>query len=116
MILCFYVLEHVEDDRKAMKELFRVLKPGGWAILQVPIFQDRAATFEDPSIISPEERESVFGKKDHVRIYGLDFKDRLECSGFKVFVDNYVSTLNPEVVKRCGLDPTEKIFFCTKTI
>jgi len=114
VILCSHVLEHVIDDKKAMMEFFRVLKPGGWAILQVPVLQDRATTFEDPRIISPQDRESVFGRKDHVRIYGLDFKNRLECAGFKVTVDNYISTLNPEIINRYNLNSNEKIYYCTK--
>lgn len=74
-IICNHVLEHVQDDRKAMSELFRVLKPGGEAILQVPISKYNKETFEDFSIISQKEREKYFGQKDHVRIYGKDYKN-----------------------------------------
>jgi len=91
-IICYHVLEHILDDQMeqmAMKEIFsRVLKPSGWAILQVPILRDK--TFEDPSIITPEDRERVFGQRDHLRIYGLDYKYRLEQVGFSVKVDDYV--------------------------
>ena len=83
-ILCNHVLEHIPDDRKAMRELFRVLKPGGWAILQVPISLRLKSTYEDYAIFSPEKREKHFGQKDHVRIYGRDFTDRLREAGFKV--------------------------------
>ena len=75
-IICNHVLEHVQDDRKAMSELFRVLKPGGEAILQVPISKYNKETFEDFSIILSEEREKYFGQKDHVRIYGKDYKNK----------------------------------------
>ena len=83
-IICNHVLEHIPNDQKAMDELFRVLKPGGWAILQVPISGNLKETFEDFSVTSPESREKVFGQKDHVRIYAKDYTDRLTSSGFKV--------------------------------
>src|SRR3990172_12855809 len=95
-----------------MRELFRVLKPGGWGILQVPILRDK--TFEDLSIVSPEDRERIFGQKDHVRIYGRDYKDRLEEAGFTVRVDNYVRELGFDRVKRYGLIGDESIYLCTK--
>ena len=81
-IICSHVLEHIMDDRKAMREMLRVLKPGGWAIIMVPISRD--VTFEDPSIVTPEDRERFFGQWDHVRFYGQDIKDRLESAGFDV--------------------------------
>ncbi|WP_008292707.1 class I SAM-dependent methyltransferase [Congregibacter litoralis] len=81
-IHCSHVLEHVEDDHKAMTELFRVLKPGGTALLAVPI--SRQETYEDSTIVLPEERLKAFGQRDHVRIYGLDFADRVAAAGFKV--------------------------------
>jgi len=90
MIMCNHVLEHIPDDRKAMSELFRVLKPGGWAILQTPMNQDEK-TYEDDSITNPKEREEHFGQNDHVRLYGLDKKQRLEAVGFEVTIDPYVS-------------------------
>ncbi|MEG3066539.1 methyltransferase domain-containing protein [Acetomicrobium sp.] len=111
-IICYHVLEHIPDDQMAMKEIFRVLKPGGWAILQVPILRDK--TFEDPSVITPEDRERVFGQRDHVRIYGLDYKDRLEQAGFSVKVDDYVKQLSSDVIERYGLMKDENIYFCSK--
>ena len=69
-VICNHVLEHVPDDRQAMREILRVLKPGGWAIIGVPLQQSRDVTFEDPAITSPAERERVYGQFDHVRIYG----------------------------------------------
>ena len=83
-VICNHVLEHIIDDRKAMSELYRILKPGGWAILQVPISASLESTYEDFSILTPSERERVFGQADHVRIYARDYTQRLEQVGFSV--------------------------------
>ncbi len=112
VILCSHVLEHVMDDKKAMSELFRVLSPGGWAILQVPVLREK--TYEDPAVVAPEERERLFGQRDHVRIYGLDYRDRLESAGFNVKVDGYVRKLGSAKIRRYGLSKGEDIYFCTK--
>ena len=114
VILCSHVLEHVIDDREAMKELFRVLKPGGWAILQAPIPAEHDKTFEDSDIVLPEDRERIFGQKDHVRIYGRDYKDRLEEAGFTVKVDGYVRELGDDKIKKHGLSEDQDIYFCAK--
>jgi SAM-dependent methyltransferase len=113
VILCVHVLEHIPDDRLAMAELCRVLKPGGWAILQVPVWRTRP-TFEDPSIVDPKERERVFGWHDHVRTYGFDYSDRLEDSGFSVRIDEYGQRLTDEVVRRCRVWRDDDIYLCTK--
>jgi predicted SAM-dependent methyltransferase len=83
-IICNHVLEHIPNDRAAMAELFRVLKPNGWAMLQVPISLNLAATYEDFSVTNPMDRERVFGQNDHVRIYAMDYVDRLKQAGFAV--------------------------------
>ncbi len=114
VILCSHVLEHIVEDQKAIGELFRILKMGGWAIIQSPIDFKRQKTFEDSTILSPSEREKNFGLPDHVRIYGLDYKDRLEKSGFVVNVDGCVKHLNGDLVKKFGLDKNESIYLCTK--
>lgn len=114
VVLCSHVLEHVLDDQKAMRELFRVLKPGGWAILQSPLDPTRDKTFEDFNIVSPDDREKAFGQSDHVRIYGRDYKDRLEAAGFTVKIDDYVTGLGIDTVKKYGLHENEDIYFCTK--
>lgn len=112
-ILCSHVLEHVTDDQRAMGEFFRILKPGGWAILQVPLDSRRDETYEDRNITSPDERERVFGQRDHVRIYGQDYATRLANTGFIVQFDSYVQELEPDVVSRYGLS-TQDIFLVRK--
>ncbi len=84
VILCNHVLEHIPDDTKAMSEIFRILKPGGWAILQIPQDLSREKTFEDNSITDPSERTKIFGQYDHVRVYGMDYFDKLKQVGFEV--------------------------------
>jgi SAM-dependent methyltransferase len=106
VIYCSRVLEHVSDDRKAMRELHRVLRTGGWAILKVPI-STAEETFEDPTITTREERERAFGQFDHVRRYGADYKDRLEDAGFFVHVDGFVRELDDKAVTRFGLMRSE---------
>lgn len=113
-IICYHVLEHIPDDRKAMKEMFRILKPGGWAILQSPVDSSRDETFEDPDMVSPEEQERVFGESGHIRIYGLDYKNRLEAAGFSVKLDNYCRELEDDLIKKYGLLKDEPIYFCSK--
>ncbi|MDD5729672.1 MAG: methyltransferase domain-containing protein [Candidatus Omnitrophica bacterium] len=113
-VFCYHVLEHIHDDCRAMKEIFRVLKPGGWAILQSPVDTQRRKTFEDPKITSPEERARYFGQPDHLRVYGNDYKERLENAGFLVKLDDYAGQLEDSIVKKYALMRDEKIFFCVK--
>lgn len=112
LIFCSHVLEHIPDDHKAMTELRRILKPDGTAILLVPIkdeYKGRiiSKTFEDFSIVDPKEREKIFGQHDHVRIYGRDYKERLEKAGFKVEIDRFIDSLPPEIVNRYALVPQD---------
>ena len=112
---CNHVMEHVDDDIKAMSELYRVLKPGGWAIIQSPQDWSRATTFEDPSITDPKERERLFWQDDHVRLFGRDYGQRLEKGGFKVTEDRFVmDELSKEEAKRFALPGSEIIYFCQK--
>tara|TARA_R110002049_G_scaffold3795_5_gene27660 strand:- start:138614 stop:139393 length:780 start_codon:yes stop_codon:yes gene_type:complete len=113
-IICNHVLEHIPDDSLAMAELFRVMKKGGQGIFQVPIDYDREVTYEDFSITTPEGREKAFGQNDHVRWYGLDYKNKLEDSGFKVDVDDYVKSFSPKELKKYGFVSTELIYNCSK--
>jgi predicted SAM-dependent methyltransferase len=111
-IICIHVLEHVTEDRKAMQELFRVLKPGGWALISAPLSLDKI-TYEDSTITSPEERKRAFGEQDHVRVYGYDLLDRLEESGFRVKLES-AETITKETSEKYGLLDDENILFCTK--
>jgi SAM-dependent methyltransferase len=111
-IICMHVLEHIPKDRQAIGELYRTLKPGGWAAVSVPIKLDRK-TFEDPSITSPQERERMFGETVHVRYYGYDLVDRLQEVGFKVQMDPG-RDVDPLSRQQYGLRDDENIFFCTK--
>ena len=113
-ILCYHVLEHIEDDKKALSELFRVLEPGGWAILQTPIDTDRKHTFEDFTITSPDERKKVYGQSDHVRIYGRDYSLKLKDAGFIVKEDTFINKFSETEITEYVLDKNETIFFCTK--
>tara|TARA_B100001142_G_scaffold91889_1_gene93687 strand:- start:469 stop:1236 length:768 start_codon:yes stop_codon:yes gene_type:complete len=114
VVICNHVLEHVEDDRKVMTEFYRIMKPGGWGIFQVPIDRNSKVTLEDPSITDPKERERLYGQNDHVRQYGLDYYDRLVTAGFKVTADDYINTLDNELVQRYALAKGELVYFCEK--
>lgn len=114
IIYCSHVLEHIPDDRKAMKELHRVMKPTGWAILMVPIRFGSPKTLEDPNIKTPEERVKYYGQSNHLRYYGLDFKDRLEEAGFNVKVEDYIKVFDEASKDKYGLPKKDYIYFCTK--
>lgn len=113
-LLCNHVLEHIPNDTLAMKELYRILKPGGTAILQIPQDLTRRETFEDNSITSREERARIFGQYDHVRVYGRDFFDKLRSIGFKVEEVDYTSHLGDSDINRFRLAKGEIIPVCTK--
>lgn len=113
IIYCSHVLEHVADDRKAMRELHRVLKPDGWAVIMVPITAEKS--FEDPSIIDPSARTRVFGQHDHVRRYGPDFKARLAEAGFKVEPVAPSAIAPVKEIRRLALrDDQAPLFLCIK--
>ncbi|MBT8240474.1 MAG: class I SAM-dependent methyltransferase, partial [Acidimicrobiia bacterium] len=114
LVLCVHVLEHIEDDRSAIGALFDVVKPGGWALVSVPLQFDRP-THEDPSITDPDERARVFGERSHVRAYGKDLGDRLTTAGFQVDLD-LAADVPVDVAERFGLRNDENIFRCVKPI
>jgi SAM-dependent methyltransferase len=102
VILCNHVLEHIPDDTKAMQELYRILKPNGWGVFQIPQDLNREKTFEDHTIIDRHERAKIFGQYDHVRVYGRDYFDKLRTIGFKVDEVDYTSKLSEEdILKYC---------------
>lgn len=113
-ILCNHVLEHIPDDTKAMKEIFRILKKGGTAILQIPQDLSRETTFEDDSITDPKERAEIFGQYDHVRVYGRDYFNKLRGIGFTVKEADYTRQLSSEEIDRYRLTEGEIIPVCLK--
>jgi SAM-dependent methyltransferase len=111
-VICNHVLEHVNDDRKAMRELRRVLAPGGWALLQVPLRRDLDTTLEDATVTSPRQRRIRFGQHDHVRWYGHDYVARLREAGFEPAVSRVRDGYTPAEILRYGLDPDEAVHLC----
>jgi SAM-dependent methyltransferase len=121
VVICNHVLEHVPDDRLALSEIHRVLRPHGRAILTSPVDDTLAETLEDSTVTSPEERHLVFGQSDHLRRYGRDFAERVAASGFAVATVSYIDQVDPREVVRCGLRresdlfPNDDIFICRRT-
>ena len=103
VLICNHLLEHVADDRRALGEFYRILRPGGWGILLSPVDRSRAATFEDDSITDPEERTRIFGQYDHRRIYGRDYGGRLREAGFEVREIDYAARFSAEERRRYAL-------------
>jgi len=114
VLMANHLLEHVEDDAKVMSEFYRVMKPGGWGIFQVPIDYSNPVTFDDPSITDPREREKHYWQSDHVRLYGLDYGKKLAGAGFQVEEIAYPKLLGPELIKRYCLMEDEVIYLCKK--
>lgn len=115
VVLCNHVLEHVRDDIQAMKEIHRVLRPGGWAILQVPFFSPvPEKTFHDDSIKDRREREKVFGQADHVRKYGKDYPDRIAQSGLIPFEEKFSETFTKDEAYHFGVSLSEVIYKASK--
>jgi SAM-dependent methyltransferase len=104
-VICSHVLEHVPDDRRAMSEVYRVLRPGGRAYFMQPVDFERAETYEDDSIVAPEERARAFNQHNHVRVYGRDVRDRLEGAGFEVAERRYTEELDRADRARYALQP-----------
>lgn len=114
VIFCNHVLEHIPDDAQAMRELYRVMKKGGWGIFQVPQDINRAHTFEDDTITDPAERTRIFGQYDHVRVYGLDYFDKLRQVGFEVEEITYSTHFTAEEIERYRIVPQEILPLCKK--
>ena len=113
ILICNHLLEHVESAHKALEELYRVMRHGGWGIILSPIDESREMTFEDDSITDPAERTRIFGQYDHRRIYGRDYADRLRKAGFEVEVIDYASQLSHEERTRYALTD-EKLYIVRK--
>lgn len=107
VIICNHVLEHIVDDRKAMSELYRVMKNGAWGIVQVPMKNSLEKTYEDFTITDPKERQKHFGQYDHVRWYGMDYFDRLKSVGFETEINFYSQKFSEAEIKRFGLNKNE---------
>ena len=114
VVFCNHVMEHVADPLVCMKELYRIMKPGGWAIMQVPQDFSREQTFEDPTITSEEDREKHYWQKDHVRLFGKDYPDYLRKAGFEVEEFSPVKILGNELIERYRLQPTEILYISHK--
>ncbi|MDN3620587.1 methyltransferase domain-containing protein [Polaribacter undariae] len=114
VVFCNHVLEHITDDTKAMQELFRVLKKGGFGIFQIPQDLSRETTFEDDTITDRKERAEIFGQYDHVRVYGRDYFDKLRSIGFKVDEVDYTKKIAPEKLARFCLMKNEILPVCYK--
>lgn len=114
VVFCNHVLEHIPDDIHAMREIYRVMKPGGWAILQVPQNYEMEKTDEDITITDPKERERRFLQADHFRLYGRDYADRLKMAGFDVEENRLVEELDVDLVKRYALPEKEVLYIARK--
>lgn len=113
VVFCNHVMEHVDDDIQACREINRVLKKDGWGIIQSPVY-NLQETIEDKTITDPAERERLFGQRDHVRKYGNDYASRLSQSGLKVQENLFVKSLDLETIKKYALPDQEIIFYCEK--
>lgn len=114
VVFCNHVMEHVDSPLQCMKELFRVMRPGSWAIMQVPQDMTREETFEDPSIVTPEDRETYYWQKDHVRLFGKDYPKYLEQAGFKVDAFHLSAHLSADQFARYCISSDEILYIAKK--
>jgi SAM-dependent methyltransferase len=114
VIFCNHVLEHVENAEVCMGELYRIMKPGGYGIFQIPQDVTREKTYEDKSIVTEKEREIHFWQKDHLRLFGLDYKDKLAAVGFDVTIEDYTKQMSAELIERYRLSKGELLYISRK--
>jgi len=114
VVFCNHVLEHISNDTKAIQELYRVLKPGGFGIFQIPQDLSKAITFEDNTITDRKERAKLFGQYDHVRVYGRDYFDKLRSIGFKVDEVDYTKKITLDKIEKYCLMKNEILPVCYK--
>jgi SAM-dependent methyltransferase len=114
VIICNHVFQYIEDDKKAMQNIYKLMKKGGWGIMQVPINTARTTTYEDSSITDPLERLKAFGLKEHVRYYSYDYADRLRAAGFNVTVDDYTKEFTDQEIYKYGFWKGDAVYYCTK--
>lgn len=112
-IIINHVMEHVEDEKKAVSELMRVLKDDGKIIMSFPISMIQK-TFEDVAIVSEEDRDKYYGQKDHVRLYGIDYKERFECYGLEIETFSPRDYLLPDSIEQYGLISGDILLKCSK--
>ena len=111
VLICYHVIEHIDDEAKALSELYRVMKPGAFAIIQVPVHVKKTVQREE---LTEWQAKRILVYDCHLRAYGPDFKDTLEDAGFGVEVSNFVKEFTPQEIKRYGLDRTEDLYICRK--
>ncbi len=114
VVLCSHVLEHVLEDVGAMRELLRITRPNGRVLIQVPMDAKAAATFEDATVVSEADRLRVFGQRDHVRIYGRDFPQRLRTAGFEVRLPGVFEGMSEHLRGLYGLRDDDQIYDCVR--
>ncbi|MDG2426067.1 MAG: class I SAM-dependent methyltransferase [Flavobacteriales bacterium] len=103
VLMANHLMEHVADDASVFREFYRVMKPGGWGIFQVPMDRSNPHTEEDPTVTDPAERERLYWQRDHVRLYGLDYVDRMTAAGFEAEEVDMLSLLGEERYRKYAL-------------
>lgn len=116
IVICNHILEHVDDDHKALKEIFRILKTGGKAFIQVPVDINLENSFEDSEITDPVQRKVHFGQQDHKRLYGNDFPKRLEKAGFSVSTVRFWEKLSEKELNYYAITDFEPVYICSKHV